>query len=264
MKTTLRRYRKGVKKAVKSARKTRVATATKQYVKRVIHAQIEKKQITNYSANQPIAFAGSVTLPSYITLHPAINQSPTVNGRTGNKVNVTSGMVRGFVNLNSTSAFSSSITPINVKMWLCRRRGENATNTLTAADFSNFFQAGSTSLGFQSNVMDMLFKPNNDVWQVFATKTCILSPLTNLPATTAVGTALPVILPTGQGKVQVPFYFNIGKHLGKLIFNDSNNQPQNTELYLVFQAVNIDGTAPASLTLQPEFNMVSECLYEDA
>jgi len=234
-------------------------------VKKIISSQIEDKVVTTYGVNQSIAYAGTATDPAYLSLVPAIAQGDSAQGRIGNQVKLKKAVIRGFVNINTVSVFGTSIIPLYCKMWICRRKGQNFYDTINNADWDNFFQAGSTVLGFQGNLLDTMLYPNNDYWTITKTKMCMLGPNTNLPATTTVGTVLTAGFPDANSRISVPFSFDVTKELGgTLKFNDNTFRPQNKELYLVFQVVPIDGSTPAALALAPEYNYVYEVKYEDA
>lgn len=260
------RRRRFARKGKKAATKRSYLQPKKNFVravKRIISNIAEDKVVTTYGLNNQIAYAGSITDPTYISLLPAIVQGVEADQRTGNQCRLKSSIIRGYVNLNSLSAFSTSCVPLYCKMWVCRRKAQNFYDTINSADWDNFFQAGQTVLGLQGNMLDTLLYPNNDYWTVTKTKTFILAPNSNLPATTAVGTAL-TQYPTSQGAISVPFKFDVTKELGgTLKFNDNTFRPQNKELYLVFQVVPMDGSTPATLGLSAEFQYVLEHKFED-
>lgn len=234
-------------------------------VKKVISSQIENKQSVTYALNQQINYAGTVTDPAYISLVPALQQGTSNGQRVGNQVRVKKAIIRGYVNINTTSAFGTSIIPLYCKMWICRRKAQNFYDTITGTDWDEFFQVGTTSVGFQGNLADLMFFTNSDVWSTYQTKTCLLGPNINLPATTPTGTLLPSGFSSAKCDISVPFRFDVSKHLkGAMRFNDGSFRPQNKELYLVFQVVPMDGSAPATLALSPEYNYVYEFEYEDA
>jgi len=234
-------------------------------VKQIISSQIEDKLNTTYASNQAIVYAGTITDPTYISLVPAIQQGDDSATRIGNEVRIKKAVIRGFVNLNTVSAFATSIIPLYCKMWVCRRKAQNFYDTVSTNDWDNFFQAGSTALGFQGNLLDTMLSVNTEVWTLYKTKQFMLAPNTQIPATTPTGTALTSPFPTTNGRISVPFYFDVTKQMGGLLkFNDATFRPQNKELYLVFQVVPVDGSTPASLGLSAEHHYVYEVKYEDA
>lgn len=240
-----------------TTRKT-VSPSLKKYIKRTIHRNMENKFLTTYAANQGLTIGGSAQVPYFISLPPCPTQSVNVQGRVGNEITVVKSQIRGYVNILPYNATTNPLlSPFYVKMWVCSRKKTNQliTGQPVIADFNNFFQAGATSLGFQSNILDTLFYNNKDYWNIYATKTLRLEFQSSIAGTNA------VLSPSGYTTQH--FSFNLEKHLGRLKFNDSSVQPVNKELYLVFQTVSADGT---STTLGPtcEMHYVMEHQYEDA
>lgn len=250
-KTTTRRPRKYAARVYK---KSTFAAR----VKKVIHSQIENKDYYDGNVNLALAYAGSVTAPTYIQLHPIIGQGAQSGQRVGNEINVIKGTIRGMINMLPYNAGNNtSDVPILVKMWICRRKSNNVGDgdLPATADWAQFFQTGNTNAGFASNTYDMLRRVNTDYWTVFASKTIQLS---NFSAPDVTATLTPQ-----SSQVSLPFSFNIAKHLGKLKYNDNTFAPSNKELFLVFQGVRCDGTVPLIGSFA-EVHFVNEIVYEDA
>ena len=256
-----RRYGRKAAPKRKYARRVYKKSSFAKRVKKVLHSQIENKIINSYGANQSIAWAGSVTNPTFIRLVPGPSQGVAQSQRIGNEIRVLKAEINGYVNLKPYSATTNpSNCPVYVKMWLCRRKSCNnvIAGDPSTTDFSYFFQTSSTSSAFQSNMLDMVLNVNNDYCTVFATKTIQLDSLTNPSASNST-------LLTGKGNVSVPFRFNFGKHLGLCKFNDNvSNIPMNKELFLVWQQVLADGSTPSYQLDATEFHFQSQFEYEDA
>ena len=250
-----RAYKPRRKYAKKASKKTTFASK----VKKVIHSQIENKVIGTYAANTLINYAGSVTNPTYINLLPQPSQGTTVQQRIGNKIRVMKATINGMVVLKYYSATLNTLaSPTLVKMWLCKRKSYNQGigGLPVAADFAQFFQNGATTIGFQSNILDMLFKPNTEYWTVLATKSVELSnEATNTPATA---------FSSSSAGSSARFSFSFAKHLGQLMYNDTTAAATNKELYLVFQNVNSDGSTSVVSQELSEVSYVVEWEYEDA
>jgi len=228
-------------------------------IKRVIHQQAENKVLTSYAANQALNYAGSVTLPSYIQLTPSPLTGTSVQARIGNQIRVVKGIVSGYVNVLPYSATANyQPSPIYIKMWLCKRKAFNqgASGTPTITDFNNFFQVGSTSLGFQSNMLDMTFRTNQDYWTVYSSKTIQLQ---NCGYFAQQSNAIMA----SNAAVSHPFSFSFAKHLGMCRFNDNTTFPENKELFLVFQPVYADGSSSLTALSLAEIHYTVEWQYED-
>lgn len=232
-------------------------------VKRVMHRLAENKIQSIPFANNSLINAGSSVNPYYISLMPTPVQGTSVQERIGNNIEVVKSTIRGFVNLLPYNASTNDLSsPIKVKMWLCSRKRTNRaiTSAPIATDWQNFFQSGSTSLGFQSSILDMLLYNNKDWWNIYSTRTFELSPnLLGQTFTTTTFTQSPT------GRMSMPFSFDLTKYLGKLKYNDTGTYPTNKELYLVFQTVRADGTVQTTPTpVYAEVHAVVEHQFEDA
>lgn len=230
-------------------------------VKRVIHRISEKKVQSVPIANNSINYASAALNPTILSLMPTPTVGTSVQQRIGNQIMVTKSTIRGFVNLLPYNATTNAlVSPIKVKMWLCARSKSNrgVSGLPIATDFANFFQSGSTSLGFQSNVLDMMLHSNKDYWTVYSTKQFELSYQIG-----GINSNQSGYLQPPSGKVSVPFSFNLTKRLGKLKYNDDGLYPTNKELYLVIQTVRADGQTDAAGTTYAEYHAVVEHRYED-
>ena len=230
-------------------------------IKRIVHSQIENKVDSDYGANLALNCATSLLSPTFYAMHPTPGVGTGQSQRIGNEINVRSAVIRGRINcLDYNATTNPVLSPIIVKMWLCRRKnssvGINGNPTLT--NFNQFFQAGSTTVGFQNNILDMLFQVNKDYWTVVGQKQIQVQPwgTSNTGATAGIG--------GGSEKVSVPFSFSFAKHLGKLKYNDSGTDPTNKELFLVFQTIYSNGVTPASGVTMAELHFDTEYIFEDA
>lgn len=228
-------------------------------VKKVIHSQIENKHVNTYAGNTALVFALSGGLsPIAIGMLPTVSQGTGQAQRVGNEINVIKANLKGYVNIlpyNFTT--NPQPCPVYVKMWLCRRKqgSPGITGLPSSADYNQWFQSGSGTIGFQGNMLDMTFDTNKDYWTVLATKTIQLG--NNSPTSSS-----SAIL-SGNLGVSQPFSFNFAKHIGKLKYNDTFNTPTNKELYLVFQNVLADGSTGNAISAT-EIHYNIEWTYEDA
>lgn len=250
--------KRGYKKRAPRKRSSLVKT-----IKRVIHSQIENKIVSQYNTNVILTYAnttGVSATPSFINLNPNISQGVTSSQRLGCQIRIMKGVINGYVNLLLTSpVVNPSTSPVYVKMWLCRRKATNqgVSGVPAATDFNSFFQSGSTSLGFQGSMLDMVFKTNSEVWSVLQTKTCCLS--------TALSQTGVNIINGNSGRCSVPFNFSFAKHLGLIRYNDNSTPPYSKELYLVFQTIWADGTSSNVTAYQmAEIHFNVEWTFEDA
>lgn len=241
--------------------KKKFSPALKKFVLKTIHRNIENKTLTNYAANAQIAYAGSVTNPTFLYLVPTPTQGTTTQNRVGNEIRVVKANIKGLINMLPYSATNPQYCPVWVKMWLVSRKQNQFNNAPSSTDFSNFFQAGQTSFGFQSNTLDMLFEVNKDYFTLHKTMKFQLANM--YPSTGAITIDSGSIIPASS-QVSVPFSFNFERHLGICKFNDTETYPRNKDLILVFQAVNADGTTNSLGTAKAEVHYTINYYYEDA
>ena len=254
---------KASKRAARQVRKYRRKAKKSSFVKRVkkiIHSQVETKCIQVYAPITNIAYAGSVSNPTYINLNPTPVQGGAQGNRLGNQIRITKAHFHGYVCMRPwATALNPMAMPTMVKMWICRRKASNQ-NSLGApatADFAQFFQNGSSALGFQSSVVDMLLPINTDYWTVFATKTFTLANQLNPGGATAT-------IVSGNNNSILPFSFHLQKHLGLLRYNDSSTYPTNKELFCVLQTVWADGSTSSSFLTLAQMSYVYDVQFEDA
>lgn len=250
--------KRAVKRNFKRRSTSKVSTATKSYVNRMIHKNIENKKYISSGANINIVSAQSST-PQYVLLTPTMSQSVANGGRIANEIIVRKAFIRGRINLLPYNATTNNYScPTLVKMWVCRRKRSNITlaGLPQLTDWNNFFDTGAGASGFAGSPLDMFTANNTEYWDILRTKQITLSnafgPLYSS------GT-----INSSAGSVSVPFTFYFDRYLTKLKFNDTTTSPTNKELFLVFQAVYADGQSSTSQT-QCEFHYSMTHIYEDA
>lgn len=236
--------------------KKRVSLAIKSYVKKSISRNIEKKVWFSYGANNSINSAGYTNWQSLL---PAISQGVTESQRIGNIINVTRAVVNGYVNILPYNSVSNTLsTAVLIKIWVCKYKNSNGGNFATMYNnATDFFDVGSTNVGFQSNILDTILTCNKNDWHWYHQKTFKIGAAS---ATTAGA--------VGSGgyydnsPMTHPFSFNYSKHVKKLVFNDNLPTPTNNNMFLVFQAVYADGSSAAQLPA--EYHYSTRVEYADA
>jgi len=250
--------KKGMRKRVyRRKAQPKVSTAVKQYVKRSIHVGRENKMFVDYGANQSITNASAGT-PSGKYLLPIVSQGTAQNQRIGNEINIRYGAVRGYVNLLPYAGVGNPHPAVQlVKIWIVKGRRLNDP-TITQYDWSKWFEVGATNVPFQGNTLDMVLTPNKEDFRVIATKQFKLG-LSNDSAG-----ANPANSYFDNSPMTQHFYFNFTKGAKKrLKYLDSvANFPMNDNLFIIFQAVNADGTSTSINSC--EFHYQTKVVYEDA
>jgi len=231
-------------------------TAITKIVKSVLSRQAENKAWFDYGANQTITTAGLST-PANKNLIPLLSQGTGHSARVGNEVRVKSGYVRGHVNILPYNASTNpGSLPVCVKIWIVSDKKLN-TNTLSSTTIgSNFFDIVNSSTSFQANMLDMDFTVNKDAWIVHATKQFKIgaSDSTTTGAVTTFGYY-------DNSPMTMPFYFNIGKYMKTLKYDDATSTCTNKNMFIIFQAVLADGSTGAFTT--SEFHYSIRVEYED-
>lgn len=253
--------RKTRKNRKSSTPKSSVPQATKKYVKRMIHSNIENKVLISGDRNNNISAAqGTNSIPTFIQLVPTLGTGATNSLRNGNTITVKKSYIVGSVNMLPYNSVTNPLsTPTCVKMWLCRRKNSNiaVSSVPTSTDFNYWFETSNGSTNFLGDIRDTFSSPNKDYWTILGQRTMTFS-TANAGGFTTGGLNSPTAY------VSKRFSFPLTKHLGKLLYNDSSSSfPTNKELFLVFQAVLCDGTSSSTLQLA-EFHYHIRHEYEDA
>lgn len=257
-----KRMRFSRKKRFTKNKKRRVPKAVKRYVKRAIAADVENKIFTFSFANTGLVTPGPATAPNVSNCLPTVLQGTSKNTRIGNQIKVKRGYIRGRINLNPYNAVTNPTTaPVLVKLFLVSNLKSNVFSASTASNYSDFFEQGSSSIGFQSTILDHLNPVNRESWIVHKTKTLYLG-------STAFSTSN---FTTGGGgwadnsKFSQSFYFNTGKYMkSKLKYDDNtSSNPNNKNLYLIYCPVYADGSGSVPQTLV-ECHGCVKIEYEDA
>jgi len=243
-----------VRKNCKVKRKPRKSIAT--IVKSVISRQAETKSWFEYGSNQSITTV-SLTLPTNENLLPTLTQSTGHSGRIGNEIKIKGGFIKGHVNLLPYNVSTNvGPVPIYVKMWILSSKEINGTTlSLTTID-TDLFDIVNSSTSFQGNMLDIDFSINKDMWICHASKTVKLGSSYSVGAYVATGGYF------DNSPMSVPFYFNFGKYLKTLKYDDSLTSPTNRNMFIVFQCVAADGSN-ATGQVKAEYHYTTRVDYTD-
>jgi len=229
-------------------------------VKSVISRQAENKAWFDYGVNQGIGTV-SLNTPVYENLIPLLSQGVGHSNRVGNEVTVKSGYIRGHVNILPYDATTNSLpAPVYVKMWVLSSKVIN-THLLGDTDIdANFFDIVNSSTSFQGNMLDMDLSVNKDSFIIHATKTVKLG--LGYSASTGPGGVDSVVGYYDNSPMTVPFYFNTGKYLKTLKYDDTVSYCINKNLFLAFQCVAANG-APSSGQTMAEYHYSQRVNFQD-
>ena len=251
-KRTYRKPRRMVKK--RGAR--RVSSITK-LVKSVIQKTAETKCIQYY--NDSIIFsnytvgvlAGSSQTINVIEITPnsiwlPITQGNSQQGRIGNKIQTKSLIVKGYVYPRvylATTPLNTDPRPSLVKIWIMYDK--SASGGVVDPSAPQFFQAGNTSTIPNGTISDMFQPVNKDRYVVVASKVLKVGCSGYQSGTTGnVAPANSAYWHNNDYKMTCPFSFNLTKRCPKRFqFSDNSADPINHGLFMVYEAVNIQGSA---------------------
>lgn len=252
-----RKVRKSSKKGI---RKMRVSKAVKKYVKSTISKQLENKYSILNLTNQGITTCVAAT-PTAISLLPSLASASNRYSRVGNSIHLKRGYISGRINLLIyNSVTNPNGCPIAVKMWLLSSAQYNEIGAFSGTIAATaFFKGANAPQGMSGSVLDLTQPVEDENFRVYAQKTIILgtSAATNNFPSTSVDAYT-------TNSYSAPFYFNWSKHVKLLKYNDTTSAsiPTNRNLWLVFQAVSLDGR---SVTTSPaEFHCTIVNEFEDA
>jgi len=236
----------------------KIAPAVVTYINKRLAREGETKYWYDYGANISITTC-SGTVPQYRSLMPVLSQGNTAYTRIGNKVKVFSAMIRGQVNILPYNALSNPLsTPILIKMWLVSAKQLNTTNLSSTDVATSFFDTSGGSTGFQGTPLDMTLFVNPEKWHVWETRQF------EIGATYASTT----------GPVSTGGYFdnsNMTKHFEidfarvfkrETAYDDATTSATNMNAFIIFQAVNADGSSSGSY-ISSEFHYTIQCCYKD-
>jgi len=208
------------------------------------------------------SYGANIGIGSNPTLVPVVSRLALVcsqglgkSDRIGTEVICKSASIKGYINLKPYDASTNPyVAPMYVKMWLVSCKENNSGNVNDTAIGSTFFDVNNANVGFQGNMLDMLFRVNKERWVVHATKTIKLGLATVQGAATGTSDNSPF---------SAPFQFNFGKHLGRLKYEDGATIPTNKNCWLVYSCARADGTVGTATADFAELHYVTSWNFID-
>lgn len=255
--------RKNTLKKSKSVKATSMVSKAyvKQYVKKEIARDAENKEAVQYMSNSQLTSAESIgqtaRAPFAWKLIPNISQSVAQNGRIGNQVRIRNANIKGYINVLPYDGVTNPHPgPILVKIWLVSCVSNNFVDMQDVTNYSEFFEVGASTTGFQNTPMDLLFPPNKAIWRVHKTKRFKIGYGSNS------GVSSSTNIYFDNSPMTHYFNFNYTKYCKKKItYDDTFSTPPNQNLYMVVQCVAADGS---SLNRHPaEIHFIMDVQYED-
>lgn len=262
----LRRYKsrrpaKGQKRkyARKAGKKSMVAL-----IKKVIQKQAEVKLA---SQEMVIGFGNNQQSPTMNvrTLSPSSAYMPIIQGtsqdeRIGNRIKTRNVKLRYVLHsLPYNATTNTAPCPMHVIMWIGRLK--RSVDSPTSANFSNFFQFGSASVAPIGDLTDINGVINKDYFTVDK------KIVHKIGYADYSGSGINVAT---QSYTNNDFKYNVVRTLDltscfakNYVFNDNDNDPQNSRTYIWFEAIRADGLTGVSTNIPCMFRGTIDFNYTD-
>lgn len=268
--TTMVVYKKKSKRAYRKRRVSKKKAsgrkvATRAYVKKILHREVENKSFISFGSGQLIKVQvnSAPTLgDGFISLIPPVGLGNSSSARIGNKIKVLSSTLRLVFTMAPYNAVTNPYVPgVWVKIWIFRFKNAN-DRTPTTGEWQSFFKGNGSNIPFQGSQLDLTFPVETDIFDIKYTKTIWLTSTSNsantVPNATSYGFA------TGKNSVMVNF--NLTKHLGSLIYNDTvTSSVQGKNLYMVCQPIYSQQNVSTANNFAPVlYTYTQTSIYEDA
>lgn len=233
----------GKTRALRRARDRTAKKLARLEAKRAVISMAEKKVMQDYSVNNSLNTCVGLTSLAFTDLLPEVSGTGPSQGtgsanRIGNMVKVLSGTVKITVALRGYDVTTNpkiQFTPYIVKLWVVSFKGRAQMLQPVSSDFAGFFDLNSSDLEFQGSMLDTMLPVNRTLFNVWGTRQFTLGFNQEGAGSTR---------SFNGGSFSKTVTFNIGKKLGKLLYNDTENSNRctNKNCYLVAQAVPADQT----------------------
>lgn len=259
-------YKARTRKSNIARKKT--ATGLKKLVRNEIARSVENKTFqylgTSYDilpSNSPGFDANIIPCycaPSYL----AISQGTGQGNRIGNSIKIKKLKVSGILFPRPySSTVNPTPAPVQIKFWFFYNK-EQPNSVPTPATSADFFQFGSTAIGFQNEFFDHTMPINTDKYRVLTTRTVKLG----YASYNGTGSA-----PNQGGFSNNDFRLNakldvdLTKYCVKNCkFRDNNTLPTTRGIYMMAQPIFADGSAMASTVISSRMEYMMSVVYEDA
>nr|UOF82259.1 capsid protein [Cressdnaviricota sp.] len=247
-------------------RRSSVSATVKKYVKSQIHKNVENKVMNVAVAG---AFGNILQSPTMnvfpmtpYTGYLVISQGVTANARLGNQVTTRRVMLNYCLVPKPYDATTNPLCrPQEVDMFLGYVKATPSTLP-NATDFNNLFQVGSTSLGPQGELPDLIADINKDYWHISKRWRHKVGYADVTGTGAAAGSQY---YANNDFKFNVVRKLNITKYCPKtLLFNDSANTPTSRGLFFFYQCVSATGAVQPVTTLALDIDYWLTYEYEDA
>lgn len=265
-------YSSSYPRGATTRRYNRPGKGIKALVNKVISRNEEKKESNIYSLNHPLpSSSNGAWVSSSVRLSPGSSGFVIPNGtgqgnRIGNKIRVEKAWVKGIIHAlpyNATSNLKPS--PVQIRMLLFKDKFKSTEQPAALA--LDLFQTGSTSIGPQDDLVDMVLDINRDRYQVYYDQILKLgtASFTGVPSGTDPTYGAGQFHANNDFSYNVAFNVDITKFLPKnIVFNDTVADPMSDSLWMIFMVVPATGAAAGSTTVSASAQYSANIEYTDA
>lgn len=263
--------KKGVKRNYRrpAKRVARRSTFVKK-VQAIIHRNLENKTYQangfGYNIINSAATGWAANCFGTLPMTPAagflqIDQSTGQGGRIGDKISIRKLTFSGVIYpAKYNVSTNGNIQPQEVKFWLVTQKD---TPNVQPTGYTKFFQFGTTSGGFDGTLIDMIKKPNQDLFMIHTTRTF------KVGYGEYFGTgnnATAQYYNNNDFKLNHKFSIDVTKYAVKDVkYNDSTLTPMTRGVFLVCEAVYANGSTISSVNEIPVLmDWQLSVTYEDA
>lgn len=247
--------KRGVRKPKKN-----LVRVVKSIIKRAAETKITSQEmVIGFGNNQQSPTMNVRTLSPSSAYMPII-QGPSQDERIGNKIQTKRAVLRYILHsLPYSASTNTAPCPMDVIMWFGRLK--RSVDSPTSANFSNFFQYGSTSVAPVGDLSDINGVINKDYFTVLKKVVHKIGYAEYAGSGVNVG---------AQSYTNNDYKYNVVRKLDltkcfakTYIFNDSDNDPQNSRLYVWFEAIRADGLTGISTNVPCMFRGTIDYSYCD-
>lgn len=236
-------------------------------IKRQVGRLEEKKESNQYSLNTPLPnSANAGWTASSIPICPFTNgfiipQGTGQGNRIGNRIRTKKAWVKGIIHPNEYNATTNAEPqPYQIRMLIFKDKFKATEQPASVA--LDLFQSGSTSIGPQNDLVDLILDPNRDRYQVYHDEIMKCGPAANQGSGTST---------TYQQFMNNDFSYNcqfsvdITKFLPTVVtYNDAGTAPMTEGLWMIFLPVLARGTAAPAVVQALTMSWTAVYEYTDA
>jgi len=256
--------RKTTKRRTYKRRSTRVNLATKRYVNRTIHKNMENKIVNPRAVNQTITSYAANTSLNVVSMVPysVIAQGVGAGDRIGNKIRTRKCIFSFVLTPNAYSLANNPIPiPQDVMLFFGKVKNSRAQAPIST-DFARLFQDGDSFSAPSSNLLDLTRDVNKDWFSVYK----ILKFKVGYSQYSGNGNQLPPqFYNNNDYKMNIVRKIDLTKYCPKqVVFNDTTSQNTNDGLWMWAMSVPADGSTNTTTYIPCQISWTLKYEFEDA